>query len=140
MRLKFIRHEGVELGSELGGATRGMSVEITPLVRFSRGGCNLPGCTCSPNGPWLLALSGRSEDGVILGTLVEFDDGAELAKVLGGGDFAVTVVELPELPKNRGYCPIDNYPVGDANSPDPCKFCPRCGAANPWLSPGEARE
>ena len=72
MYIKKFRHANVLADGRIIG---GGSVETKGSIRMSseNGGCGLSGCHCS-DGHWIMIASPRTDDGVVEGMTVKFDN------------------------------------------------------------------
>jgi hypothetical protein len=83
MKTTTYRHENV-LPDGTFSDKRG-AVHTTPVTTMSydspRGGCGLPHCGCSP-GHWISINKGRTDDGVVEGYNIKFDNKDEMDQYL----------------------------------------------------------
>lgn len=79
MKIKTFKHENVLPNGTF--ANQNGAVEVKGVITMSKknGGCGLKSCHCS-DGHWITIVKPRTDDGVVEGIRVEFDDMTEMQK------------------------------------------------------------
>lgn len=90
MRIETHKYEGVNPNGTFSNGLGGAVVTEGRLTQSARnGGCGLDGCNCSP-GHYISITKPRTEDGIVEGITVVFDNQEEMDSFLNGATLFVT--------------------------------------------------
>jgi len=77
MKIVKFKHEGVKPDGTFYDGLGCVMVDGGINVSQPEGGCDIKTCTCS-EGHWICIVAPRTDDGVVEGITVHFDDAAEM--------------------------------------------------------------
>ena len=89
MQIKSFRHTGVLEDGTFESGVGAVETKGKIVMSQEDGGCSADGCTCS-NGHWISIIKPRTEDGVVEGVQVTFDDYFEMKRFLANGEIIGT--------------------------------------------------
>ncbi len=86
MKVEKFRYEGIRPDGTFSDGRAG-SIETRGGIAMSKdkGGCNQDGCNCS-GGHWITVTTSRTEQGVVEGISLEFDNSSEMQKFFDTGE------------------------------------------------------
>lgn len=90
MKIEIIKHENVLPNGTFKGKIGAVEVKGKIVMSAADGGCDRIGCGCSV-GHWIAIVNPRTEDGVVEGVRVQFDDKAEMEKFFRDREMIATV-------------------------------------------------
>lgn len=77
MKVEAFKHEGVKPDGTFENKAGAVYTKGRIIMSRENGGCDLHGCTCS-EGHWITIVEPRTEDGIVEGVKVMFDNKSEM--------------------------------------------------------------
>jgi hypothetical protein len=81
MKTRTFRHENVLPDGTFSDKAGAVGTKGGIKMSASRGGCGIRTCNCSP-GHWISITQPRTEEGIVVGTVINFTDKKEMDKYL----------------------------------------------------------
>lgn len=93
MKIESFKRKGVKPAGTFENNIEAIETRGAIIMNSSGGGCGLTGCHCS-DGYWLSVVKPRTEDGIVEGLKVKFEDESEM-------EHFFSVLELNELSSKK---------------------------------------
>lgn len=85
MKIRSFRHTGVKPNGTFENEAGAVVTQGRVSMSAVNGGCGAGNCNCS-EGHWVSIVKPRTQEGVVEGMTIQFDDQAEMNKFLRGQD------------------------------------------------------